>query len=93
MEARFELAANIKGAHDVEPVYPQDLGHEAEHLNLVKQSPLPVSAVNVNVKSEPQFLNGALTNPDPSVRGQTVCYLQTATDLAAKLEIWSAFAR
>lgn len=82
---KLKLAERIPRAHGVEPVYPQDLGHNGEHLELVKNCDLPVSAVNVNIKTEPEFRYGALTNPNPEVRQKTVSYLKTSMDMAIDL--------
>ncbi|MEM6430475.1 MAG: sugar phosphate isomerase/epimerase family protein [Deinococcota bacterium] len=85
LEDRLELAANIPRAHGVEPVYPQDIGHAGEHVELIKQAALPVSAVNVNIKSEADFRYGGLTNSDKAVRDKTLTYLKTAMDIAVEL--------
>lgn len=82
---RLELAARIPRAHGVEPVYPQDIGHQGEQLELIKNAELPVSAVNVNIKSEADFKYGAFTNPDKAIRKKTVSYLKTAMDIAVDL--------
>jgi len=55
LEERLDLALKIPRADGVEPVYPQDLGHDGERVDLVKKSGLGVSAVNVNIKTEEQF--------------------------------------
>ena len=86
LEERLELSTSISRAHGVEPVYPQDIGHEGEQLELIKKADLPVSAVNVNVKGEAEFKYGAFTNPDKAVRDKTVTYLKTAMDIAVDLD-------
>jgi xylose isomerase len=82
---RLDVAKTIPRTHGVEPVYPQDLGHEGEHADLVKASGLAVSAVNVNVKGEDKFRAGSFTNPDAGVRRKATQYLKTAMDLASDL--------
>ncbi|SDG94739.1 sugar phosphate isomerase/epimerase family protein [Pelagibacterium luteolum] len=82
---RLDLATTIPRTHGVEPVYPQDLGYQGEHVDLVKASGLAVSAVNVNVKSEDKFRAGSFTNPDAGVRREATQYLKTAMDLASDL--------
>lgn len=86
LEERLAVAASLPLAHGVEPVYPQDLGHGGEHLGLVQDSGLRVSAVNVNLKGEAAFRYGALTNPDAGIRAKAVSYLKTAMDMAAELK-------
>lgn len=85
LEQRLEMARDIPRAHGVEPVYPQDLGHDGEHAALVRAAGLPVSAVNVNLKGEDLFRLGSVTAPDPEVRATATRYLTTAMDLAAEL--------
>lgn len=84
-EERLRIAEGIEGAHGIEPVYPQDLGHHGERLDLALQCNLPVSAVNVNIKGEAQFRQGALTHPSADVRRTSVDYLKTAMDMAVDL--------
>ena len=85
LEDRLKTAEGIPGADGVEPVYPQDLGHDGERVELVKNCDLPVSAINVNIKGEPEFRYGALTHPDAAVRRKAVDYLKTAMDMAPDL--------
>jgi xylose isomerase len=82
---RIEIAKRIPGADGIEPVYPQDLGHDGENLALTKASGMAVSAVNVNIKGEDVFRAGALTNPDSGIRRRTVDYLKRGMDYAAEL--------
>ena len=82
---RLDIAKRIPRTDGVEPVYPQDLGHAGEHVGMVKDSGLAVSAVNVNVKGEDVFRAGSFTNPDPGVRRRATDYLTTAMDMAADL--------
>lgn len=82
---RLEIARKIPRTHGVEPVYPQDLGHAGESLQLVKDCGLPVSAVNVNVKGEDIFRHGSFTSPDAAVRRRSIDYLKTAMDMAVDL--------
>lgn len=85
LEDRLELASTIPRVHGVEPVYPQDLGHSGEHVDLVKNCKLDVSAVNVNVKGEADFRYGSFTNPDKAIREKTASYLKTAMDMAVEV--------
>lgn len=82
---RLARAETIRGAHGVEPVYPQDLGAGGEHVGLVRDCALEVSAVNVNIKGDAEFCHGALTSKDPAVRARALDYIRSAMDLAAEL--------
>lgn len=85
-EERLEIAKTIPRTDGIEPVYPQDLGANGEAVAAVKASGLAVSAVNVNIKTEPQFRNGSFTHTDAGIRRETVQYIKTAMDMAAELE-------
>jgi xylose isomerase len=85
LEERLDIARVMPRVHGVEPVYPQDLGHDGAGVASVKASGLAVSAVNVNVKTEDIFRHGSFTAPDAKVRATAVSYLKTSMDLAADL--------
>jgi xylose isomerase len=82
---KLEQIAGVPGVSGVEMVYP----HELRDLNQVKAAltrlGLAVSAVNINVKSDPEFVKGSLTSPDPDVRSKAVDYLKKGKDAAAAL--------
>lgn len=82
---RIDLAKAITGAHGIEPVYPQDLGHGGEMVQATKDCGMAISAVNVNLKGEDVFRAGSFTNPDAGVRRQAIEYMTRAMDLAAEL--------
>ncbi|MBL6946067.1 MAG: TIM barrel protein [Rhodospirillales bacterium] len=83
-EERLEIAKTIPRTHGVEPVFPQDLGHNGSGVAPMKESGLAVSAVNVNVKSEEKFINGSFTNRDAGIRKEAVAYVTKSMDLAAE---------
>jgi xylose isomerase len=82
---KLQRIAELPGVEGVEIVYP----HELEDLDAVKAAlerlGLTVSAVNVNIKSDPEFVSGSITSPDAEVRGRAVKYLKRAKDAAAAL--------
>ncbi|WP_324718010.1 sugar phosphate isomerase/epimerase [Carboxydochorda subterranea] len=81
----LELARRIAGADGIEVVYPQDFADVDETIRLIERSGLPVSAVNVNVKSEAKWRTGSFTSPDPAIRAEAVRYLKVGMDLAREL--------
>lgn len=85
LEERLEIAKTIPRTDGVEPVYPQDLGRDGAKVSVVKESGLSVSAVNVNIKTEPKFKDGSFTHKDPGIRTETAQYIKTAMDLASDL--------
>jgi len=82
---KLEHIARVPSVQGVEIVYP----HELDDLDAVKAAlarlGLAVSAVNVNVKSDPPFVSGSITSPDRAVRMTAVQYLKDAKDAAAAL--------
>ena len=68
----------------VEPVCPQDLVHEGQNIEILKQSGHNVSAINVNLKGEDLFRAGSFTNPDASIRKKSIDYMKKATAASAQ---------
>lgn len=88
LAGKLEMAASVEGARGVEPVYPfdfQDISYNAYKALLAKND-LQVSSVNVNIKAESKFHQGALTSIDPGIRAEAVQYIKTGMDWAAELE-------
>ena len=82
---RLEMCRQIEGIDGIEIVYPQDFHNMKETIQMVKDSGMPVSALNLNVKGEKKWQKGSFTNADPTLRAEAVSYLKTALDLAADL--------
>lgn len=82
---RLADAKKIKGVDGIEVVYPSEFSNRNEAIQQIKDSGLPLSALNLNVKSQKRWENGSFTNPDPAIRRQAIEELQTAMDLAVEL--------
>lgn len=84
---KLALATEIEGVRGVEAVYPFDFqGMTPEtYKQLLAENDLQVSSVNVNIKAEPKFHQGALTSTDPGVRAEATEYIKTGMDWAAEL--------
>lgn len=85
---RLAMVKQVKGVDGIEIVYPQDFADPKETIAMVQDAGLPVSAVNLNIKSEKKWQDGALTAPDPRLRADAVANLKIAMDLAAELDAW-----
>ena len=83
--AKLERIAQVPGIQGVEMVYPHELRDLDEVKAVLLRLGLAVSAVNVNVKSDPEFVKGSITSPDPAVRKKALEYLKNAKDAAAVL--------
>jgi xylose isomerase len=82
---RLKMARRVRGADGVEVVYPQDFPDGPKSVTEIKECGLPVSALNLNVKSAKKWQAGSFTAADPRVRADAVADLKTAMDLAAEL--------
>ena len=69
---KLERIARIPGIQGVEMVYPHELRDLDEVKAALARLGLAVSAVNVNVKSDTEFVKGSITSPDPEVRRTSV---------------------
>jgi xylose isomerase len=84
---KLELLSRIPGVSGAEIVYP----YETEEVRALQQTllrlKLEVAAVNVNLKSDPDFHRGGLSSPDPQVREKAVAFIKGAKDFAATLGV------
>jgi len=85
LEDRLDLARSVRGAEGIEVVYPNDFHSVDESARLIRQSGLPVSAVNLNVKGAAKWRGGSFTSRDAKVRADAVADLRLAMDLAHEL--------
>jgi len=82
---KIERAASIPGVEGVELIYPDECREAAEVREALDRHGLEVAAVNVNLKGEPAFRQGALSSPDPAVRARALELMAGAQRLAAEL--------
>ncbi|MFA6776196.1 MAG: sugar phosphate isomerase/epimerase family protein [Sphaerochaetaceae bacterium] len=85
LEEKFAIASTIEGISALECVYPYEVNDPKETKALMEKYHLGISAINVNVKAEPEFLNGGLTNADKKVRDKAVRFIKQAKDFAAEI--------
>ncbi len=83
LDQKFELMTQIEGYDGVEIVFPYEVNDPALTRQLLDKHGLQVAAVNVNVKAEPEFINGGLTSHAPEVRAKAVRFIREAKDFAA----------
>lgn len=82
----MERIARIPELAGVEIVYPRDLDDIDELAATLGRLNLGVAAVNANIKSDPDFVAGALTSPDAAVRRKAITYIHRAKECALKLD-------
>jgi xylose isomerase len=82
---RLEMVQQVRGIDGIEVVYPSDFQDVQACLAMIGDSGLPVSAVNLNVKSAKKWQPGSFTATDPQLRADAIADLKTAMDLAVEL--------
>jgi len=82
IEERLQAIAEMEGVTGVESVFPYEVGKAQAFKSLLKKYNLSIAAVNVNVKAEPEFRDGGLTNKDPAIRDKAVQFIKDAKDFA-----------
>ncbi len=85
LDEKFKLLSTIDGYTGVEIVHPYEVNEVQETKAALKKYHLEVSAVNVNVKAEPEFRNGGLTSLEKSTREKAVQFIKNAKDFAADI--------
>ena len=92
LDEKLAIVAGIPGYTGVEVVYPYEVGPSAgissEQLTAsLDKHNLEVSAVNVNVKGEPEFVSGGITSPNAAVRQKAIRFIKEAKDFAAEIGV------
>ena len=85
LEEKFKLLSGIEGYSGVEIVHPYEVNEVEETKAALKKYNLEVSAVNVNVKAEPEFRDGGLTSLDQPTREKAVQFIKNAKDFAVDI--------
>jgi len=85
LEEKFRMISQLEGIEAAEVVFPYEV-NSVEELNKLKSKyNVGLSAVNVNVKAEPEFRNGGLTSPVESTRNRAVQFIKDAKDFAQQV--------
>lgn len=82
---KMALVNEVDGVTGIEMVYPNELSDLPLVKDLLNQSGLSLSAVNVNLKGDPRWHHGALTARDRATRHEAVQWLKRGMDIAAEL--------
>jgi len=82
---KLELMARIPGVSGAEIVYPGEVDTVPVMKEALGRLGLHIAAINVNIKGDPVFVNGALSSPDPAVRAKAVEFIKGGKDLAAAM--------
>ncbi len=79
---RLEIIQKIDGVTGVEVVYPYETGNAEETRQLLSKAGLEFAAINANIKKETQWVPGALSRPDSTVRREAIDIIKGAKDFA-----------
>ena len=82
---RIAIIQKIDGVSGVEVVYPYETGEAAETKKLIAEAGLHFAAINANIKKESQWVAGALSRPDASIRKGAIDIIKGAKDFAKKV--------
>jgi len=84
-EQKIAAIAQVKGAQGVEIGYPYELQNVQSVNAALRNHHLGVAAVNVNIKAEPEFVNGSSSVSSKATREKAVRFIKEALDVAAEL--------
>lgn len=82
LDEKFQMVTEIEGSSGVEVVYPYEVNDPREVKDLLSKHNLGLSAINVNIKGEPEFVAGSITSPKKEVRAKAVQFIKEAKDFA-----------
>ena len=82
LDQKFALMTEIEGYDGVEIVYPYEVNDPVETREILARHNLNITAINVNVKAEPEFRNGGLTSHDKEIRKRAVRFIKESKDFA-----------
>jgi len=85
LDAKFQMVSEIQGVDGVEVVYPYEVNDPDLLRTLLDKYNLNISAINVNVKAEPEFRNGGLTSTEKSVREKALQFIKGAKEFAKEV--------
>lgn len=82
---KLEIVTRITGFDGVEMVFPYETGNPLETSQLMKELKLNFAAININIKKEAEWIAGALTRPDKSIRDRAVELIRKGKDYAKEV--------
>ncbi len=87
LEQKLQVVTEIPGYTGVEVVYPYETKDPKILKDLLDKYKLEASAINVNVKGEPEFVAGGITSPKKDVRRKAVSFITESMDFAAAVGV------
>ncbi len=82
LDEKLDMITELHGFNGIEAVYPYEVDNPTTlKKSLIKRN-LHIAAINANIKADPIFRNGSLTNPSQIVRDKAVKMIKEAKDFA-----------
>jgi xylose isomerase len=85
VEQKLSLVSSMVDIDGVEMVYPYEVPEASELKDLLNKYNLNMACVNVNIKSEPEFVRGGITSEIKEYRKKAVRFIKEAKDYAEAL--------
>ncbi|MFW6308784.1 MAG: sugar phosphate isomerase/epimerase family protein [bacterium] len=85
LEEKFEMISEMNYIDGVEVVFPYEVNDPVKLKQLKEKYKVNIAAINVNVKAEPEFLNGGLTSSKKEVREKAVQFIKDAKYFAREV--------
>jgi xylose isomerase len=85
LEEKLAIACSVEGVTGVEMVFPDELADIELTRDLLAKHNLRLSSVNVNLKGDPRWHQGALTASDGATRAEAVRWIVRGMEIAADL--------
>ena len=79
-EEKIADIGRVKGAKGVEIVFPYELEDRKAIKSALKKHDLGIAAVNVNIKAEPEFVNGSSSVESKAVRDKAIRFIKEGMD-------------
>jgi len=81
-QGKLEFVSKIDGFTGVEMVFPYENGEPEETRQWLESAGLEFAAINVNIKKEAEWVPGALSRPDKSIRDRAVAMIKRGKEFA-----------
>ena len=79
---KLKMVASMEDIDGVEMVYPYEVPEASELKSLLSENGLNMAAINVNIKSEPEFIRGGISSEVKAYRDKAVKFIKEAKDYA-----------
>jgi xylose isomerase len=85
LRQRLQMTRQVSGVDGIEVVYPSEFTNLNDTNKILRDSGFPISAVNLNLKTDKCWEGGSFTSPNTDIRSRALGELKSAMDLAAEL--------